>query len=120
MRHKYLKKAKKTLSDYYTYYKHDNILVISEDKAVLPFAYLIVDEHYPENILLSTAVDYPHLNKAIDVALSVNSIKKIALTEQFFIAQNGSTYFGNDAYKYHEIESQISLEELEPFSDISH
>jgi hypothetical protein len=121
MEHKDLKKVQKKLKQYFSYFKHDNILVISEDKTVLPFAYLIIDENnYRGYMLLSLAVDYPYSEKAVELALIANLVRPVALSEQFFIAQSGTTYIGKDAHKQFQIETELPLEDIEPLSDVRH
>lgn len=116
-----LLKVKKKLNNYFCYFKHENILVISEDKAVLPFAYLIHDkETHPHFLLISLAIDYPNTYNVAEITLLSNSVKRVALGEQFFISKDGTTYLGEDAHKYYSIETQLSIEDLEPTSKVHH
>lgn len=120
MKNKDLTQVNKLLNKYFSYYKSANVLVVSEDKAVLPFAYIINDKTHPNHLLLSIAVDYPYSERCVELALLVNSVKPVALTEQFFIAQNGTTYLGSDADKYYSLESDYPINDIQPFSKTEH
>lgn len=121
MENKYLKNVQKNLKGFFCYFKAENVLVVSEDKSVMPFAYIIADElNYPDTLLLSVAVDFPFAEKVVHVALCANRIQKVALTDQFFIGQNGVTYMGEEADKYYEIETECPLEEIEPLCSNVH
>lgn len=121
MQNKYLKRIAKTLKSYYFYFKHENILVVSEDKATLPFAFLISDEiRHPGKILLSLAVNYPFSEKAVALALGANAVKPIMIADNFFIGQNGTTYIGEDASKYFELETYLPIDEIIPDSKNVH
>jgi hypothetical protein len=120
MENKHLLKIQKLLNNYFSYFKHDNILVISEDKAVLPFAYIIVDPGYKNTFLLSLAVDYPNSINVAQLILSVSKYYNLALSEPFFINPNdGITYFNDDAYKQWDLQS-INLDKIEPASQELH
>lgn len=115
-----LKKISQLIKDsFFCYFKDDNVLVVSEDKAVLPFAFLIKDSNYPDFLLLSLAVDFPFCEKAVSLALQCNNIRKVTLTEQFYISQDGVTYLGDDALKYHQLET-VPLEKIETISNTLH
>lgn len=118
MNNKYLKRVQKKLDHYYSYFKADNILVVSEDKASLPFAYLIGENpSHPNHLLISIAVDYTYSERVTDVALLANSVKTVALTEQFFISNLGITYIGVEAHKYYQIETELPIEDINPPTD---
>ena len=121
MDNKYLKKIKSNLTGFFCYFKDKDILVISEDKSVMPFAYLISDEvNYPGKLLISFAIDFPFSEKAAYVALCANRVKPVVISEQFYIAQNGTTYIGKDASKYFEIDVELPLDQLQPESSHLH
>lgn len=121
MQNKYLRRVRKALPSYFCYFKADNILVLSEDKSVLPFAYLIHDPiANPNFLLLSLAVDYPHSERAVEVALIANTVLRVALTENFFVSQTGNTYIGQEAFKHYEIECELPLQDIEPSSKTQH
>lgn len=118
MDNKYLRKIQKLLKNYFCYFKHPNILVVSEDKAVLPFAYLIIDENYPGKLLLSVAVDYPTSLNVAEIALISNNILPVMLSDVFYISStNGNTYFNEDAYNRWDGET-IDLNLLTPISNV--
>lgn len=121
MENKYLKKVQKHLKGYFSYFKHNDILVISEDKSVMPFAYIMSDEvNYPGILLLSLAIDFPFSEKAVDLALKANRVLPVAISDKFFVSQMGTTYIGDDADKYYEIETQLPLQEIDPASPNVH
>lgn len=120
MRHRDLKTLKSKLTSFYCYFKSDNILAVSEDKAVLPFIQIVCDSNYPDHLLLSVAADYPYSERAIEVALWCSQIRSTALTEPFFISANGSTYTGQDAYNQFELEQVYPLDKMIPLTDSRH
>ena len=95
-----LDKVKKLLKDYFVYQPADNILVVSMDKAELPFMKVIWDKSYPKNILLSYGTDFPLSSEAANLALMINNICDVKLMEDFYIAKNGNMYFGLEAAKF--------------------
>lgn len=116
-----LKKIQKRLKKFFTYFKHNDILVVSEDKADLPFAYVIMDEEgYPGIALISYAVNFPYPVKVANFALEINGLMPVAIAESFFIAQTGNTYWGEEAEKVFEMENLIPLEEIDPLSKDLH
>lgn len=118
MEHPDLLKLQASIPHFFSYFKSDDILAISETKELLPFVFVINDSDYEHHLLMSLAVDYPHSDKAVEIALWCGKIRSTALTEAFYIAKIGTTYTGDDAYKYYDIETQLPLEEFEPHSDL--
>ena len=117
----YLLKAEKLLKkDYFLYSPTDNIIVVSVDKAVLPFMKIIWDENYPKNLLLSFATDYINSSEAANLALMINKITNVKLMEDYYIAKNGNMYFGHEASKYYAYDTQLPLDEIEPECDTRH
>jgi hypothetical protein len=120
MQNKILTKIQKKLNKYFTYFKDDNILVISEEKSVLPFAYLIADERYPNAILISLAVDYPQSINVAEIICLTSTIYRITLTEPFYICtSDGKTYFDEEAYTKWELDT-IPLDKIEPLNKNVH
>lgn len=109
---KTLKKIQKRIPKYFSYFKDDHILAISEDKMQLPFCFLIDDDRYPNKVLLSLAVDYPN---SINVAnLIVLAKIPMMLVQPFYISTtNGTTYIDDDAFHRWELEA-INIEQLTP------
>lgn len=120
MQNKHLKLVKSALSNYFSYFKSPNILVVSEDKSVLPFAYVIVEKAHPDHLLLSLAIDYPFPDRVVDLALIVNNIKTVALADGFFVAQTGNTYLGEEAHHYYQIETEVPIKDIDPSSGTLH
>lgn len=114
---KILKKVQKVLYNYYSYFKDDVVLVLSEDKSLLPFAYVLCDVAYPGFILVSFAVDYPFSSKAAQIVLDINKLLPTLIMEDFYIAKNGTTFWGEEALKMYEIDSVVDLEEIEPVNE---
>lgn len=110
----------KKLKNYFCYFKNDDILVISEDKSVLPFAYIINDYNYPDFLLLSLSIDYPNPIPVADITLIANKVKEVVLSEVFYISpSDGKTYFHDEAYERFELDN-LPLEDLEPISSEKH
>lgn len=119
----YMLKAEKELKkkNLFCYFKNDDILVVSEDKATLPFIYILWDEiNYPKSFLLSIAVDCPRANTVAQICLTLNSISKVLITEDFYIAKLGSTHWGDDAHALYMYDTNFSLEEIDPMCDNRH
>lgn len=119
-KHPDLLALKKNLKHFYCYFKSDTMLSISEDKSMLPFICVIHDDKYPNNLLLSIALDYPNAEKAVEIALYASKIKSTALTEPFFFSGNGSTYVGDEAHDQFQLEVMVPLEDLQPPTDSLH
>jgi hypothetical protein len=115
-----LKEIQKLLTPYFSYFKDKQILAISEDKASLPFAFLINDKNYPNSLLLSIAVDYPNSITVVDLTLISSSISNILLSEAFYISpSDGKTYFGDNAYSRWDLE-MLDLNGITPESKQLH
>lgn len=116
MRDEDLKKiANKLKSQFFSYFKDDAILAVSEDKAVLPFAFLIKESK--DILLLSFALD-SHPSVVANFTLLSNSVKPVFIAENFYISQSGSTYFGEEADKMFAIDNLIDLEGLTAISEV--
>lgn len=115
MEHPKLVKLQKHLNNFFTYFKDDNMLVISEDKSVLPFCYAIFDKKAANSILLSVAVDYPTSLNVAEIALKASTIHPTALTHVFYISTNGTTYVDSDAYRQWDLDT-IDMEQIQPVS----
>lgn len=116
-----IKKLQKKLKNYFTYQKTSDILIVSLDKHEMPFAYVVYDNvHYPNNLLLSFSVDFPIASMAANLALDINDIKPVIISEQFFISNSGITYWAEEAEKMFEIENLLNIEDLEPESQEVH
>ena len=121
MDNKYLNKIRNNLNGFFCYFKDKDILVISEDKSVMPFAYLISDEiNYPGKLLLSLATDFPFCDKAVHVALCANRVRETVLSDQFFISNSGITYLGEEADRYHQLEIDLPLDQIMPLTNTKH
>lgn len=108
---------KKLSSKYYCFLKDPNVLSISEDKSVLPYAHIIADEAHPQALLLSLAIDYPNPSNVADVALQANSVCPIVVSEEFYISPHtGNTYFSEDAHMQYELDA-LDLEHMHPPTD---
>lgn len=116
---KYLKMVRKEIPQYFSYFKDANILVVSESKEVLPFAYIIRDVNTPSHLLLSIAVDYPFSQNVVELALATNKIKPVAISDEFYIAKSGNTHLGDDALKYYDLDS-IDLDNFDGKNEILH
>lgn len=121
MENKDLLKLQKKLKNFFSYFKDDNILAISEDKTTLPFALVIYDEeNFPDYFLLSVATDYNNCDVAIEVALWANKIKRSVLSDPFFISQTGNTYTGDEALSQYNLEVELPLDKLKPLTNSLH
>lgn len=117
MENKHLLKIQKLLNNYFSYFKSDKILVVSEDKTEMPFGYLIADENYKNTLLLCLAIDYANPLKVADLALQANKVLPVEVSEGFYInPMNGTTYFDEDAYYQYNLQS-LDLNAMEPISD---
>lgn len=96
------------------------MLAISEDKTLLPFAFIVEDENFPGLFVMSIAVNYTNSEKAVELALWASKIRLTALMEPFYIAQNGVTHSGENAYKYWDIDVQLPIDLVEPISEELH
>jgi hypothetical protein len=111
-----LNKLKKSLPKHFCYFKDSNILVISEDKSILPFCFVIVDPEFPNHFLVSLAVDYPNSIQAAEIIVKASALSNIALTEPFYISVNsGKTYMDDEAYSQWDLDT-IDLNSLAPLS----
>lgn len=118
--YKKLIKIEKLLSDkFFCYFKSDDILAISEDKATLPFMFIISDAGYKSNLLVSIAVDYPNSINVAEVCLAASTVSDCLLGEPYFIsvAQEGKTFFGDEAFEAWDM-STIDLSDLEPENNL--
>jgi hypothetical protein len=119
MENKHLKKIQKLLNNYFSYFKSDDVLVISEDKAEMPFAYIINDSRYKNTLLLCLAIDYANPIHVAEVSLKANKVLKLELSEAFYInPMNGVTYFDEDAYYQYNLQS-LDLDTMVPYSNAS-
>jgi hypothetical protein len=118
MENKLLRKVKKAFPNYFIYFKEDNVLVLSQDKTLLPFAYIIVDEAFPHHLLISFNIEFPLATEAAEIVLKVNDIQRVKMVEEFFISSNGSTMWGDQARDHFDLESSDILEQIEPISDL--
>lgn len=110
---KKLLKLQKSLNKYFTYFKDENILVISEDKSSLPFLFVIVDPNYPTHLILSVAIDYPASTLVLDIAALCSKLGRIAVSHNFYISPySGATHLDDDAYRQWDLDT-IDLEKLE-------
>lgn len=119
MKNYLLKQVKKEITLFYSEFKSDNILSISEDKNLTPFIHVLSDENHVGCLVVSIAVDYPICEKAVDLVLLLNSIAPVIRAESFFVNNKGEMSWGNDAYIQYELEN-IELQDLEPVSDKFH
>lgn len=110
-------KIKTSLKEYFTYSKTSDIVVVSLDKTELPFAYIIEDSGYPNNLLISFAVNFPIANVVADLVLKVNKIKNVLVTENFYISNSGHTLWGQEAVERFHIDNFVDLETLEAVSE---
>jgi len=106
-------------AEYFTYFKHDNILVVAEDKTVLPFAYLIIDEHYPDEVLLSLSINYSNSINVAQCIINISNMYKVLLSDVFYISSDGRTYFNEEAYDRWDIDL-INLDKIEPLNKHVH
>lgn len=114
-------KAETYLSkSYYCYFKDKDILVVAEDKSVLPFLYVLVDPHYKNTLLLSFAIDFPFPSRACVIGLELSNICNIAVAEDFYISKSGSTFWGDEANKILQFDTQLPLEELDMSKSVKH
>ena len=112
-----LLKLQTKLKNFFTYFKDDGVLVVSEDKTTLPFLYAIVDKHSPESILLSISVDYPTSINVSEITIKSAQVSKTSLTHPFYISiQSGKTFIDDDAYRQWDLDS-IDLNQLEAISE---
>lgn len=119
MEHPKLKKISKVLNNFFSYFKDDNILVVAEDKSVLPFLYIISDNTASNALLLSIAVDYPNAVFVADVVLKCSPIAKLALSEAFYIDAEGKTHFGPEAYVKWDLDN-VEFTKVKPISEKIH
>ncbi len=121
MVNKHLKRVKLALSGYFCYFKHQDVLVIAEDKSVLPFAYLIASEPgHPGQLLLSVAIDYSSSDKVANIALVANKVMPVVISESFYVSKMGVTHMGEEAERYFDMDTFLPLEELDPESKAYH
>lgn len=115
MEHPKLLKIQALLPNYFSYFKSDNVLTLSEDKTSPPFAYLITNYEYPKEVLLSISVDYPTCINIADLVIKITKVSEIGLSEPFYISNSGMTHFNDDAYDQWSLDS-IDLNSMEPIS----
>lgn len=109
-----LMKLQTKLTNFFTYFKDENILVVSEDKSQPPFMLLIVEPSHPKHILISIAVDFPNSISAAAVATEVRGMAPTQITKPFYISKtDGYTYIDDEAFDRWELES-IDLDQLDP------
>lgn len=114
-----LLKIQKLIEPYFfSYFKDSNILVISEEKQVLPFAYLIIDPNYKGIVILSLAVDYTDCNKTAELMIITSQVLKISLGKSFYISKEGSTYFNEEAYQQWTLDNEFDLNKIEPINQV--
>lgn len=109
-----LSKIRKVIqSDFYCYFKHSNILAISEDKASLPFMIIMKEnDHYG----VSVAVDYPTGFNVAYILLHITPVHKLNLADSFYISQHtGLTYFGTEAGDQWDMDN-LDISMAEPIS----
>lgn len=114
MKRSNIKKIKESLKNYFLFEKAPGIIVVSLDKSELPFAYLVDGDN---EVLISFAVDFMACNIAANVVLEVNKIKEVVLAENFYISNNGDTFWGNEAEKMFEIDNNVDLEDVQAISE---
>lgn len=117
MKSNLIKKIQTALNNYFTYSKTGAIIVVSLDKTELPFAYIIEDFNYPNCLLVSFAVDFPICDIAAQLVLDINKIKKVLVSENFYISNTGITFWGDEAFERFNIDNFIDLESLEAVSE---
>lgn len=111
-----LKKIVKKVKDkFFAYFKDDAILAISEDKAELPFAFLIKESK--DVLLLSFALN-SHPSVVANFTLLSNNVKPVFIAENFYISQSGHTHFGEEADKMFAVDNLIDLEDLDAISEV--
>ncbi len=104
------------LTNFFSYFKDDSVLVISEDKASLPFCYALIDDSHPRHILLSVAVDYPTSINVAEIALLSAKVGTTAITHSFYISTlSGKTYLDEEAHDQWELDG-IDMEAIVPYS----
>lgn len=114
-----LKKLQKKLKNYFTYFKHNDILIVSNDKSELPFAYLINDdENHPDEVLISFSVDFCNAASVAQFVLEINENSDVLVTESFYISKSGMTHWGEEAFKMFTIDNVIDLEGLAAISEV--
>ena len=97
MNHPKLVKIQNKLNNYFSYFKDDDILVISDDKDSLPFCYIIIASDHPKNILVSIAIDYPISTNVAEIIIHCGRIGDVALTHPFYISPGTGTTFFDEA-----------------------
>jgi hypothetical protein len=119
MRHKLLANAKKVLhEDIHSIYREDNILELATEKDGRPFAYLIVEEAYPDTVIISFAADFYNVQLAARVSLDLHRIAKVELGEEFFISiSNQKLYWGDEAVEMAVLEGGNVNENLQILLD---
>lgn len=116
MNHPKLAKLQKKLTNYFSYFKDHDILVVSEDKESLPFCYLIMTSDYPHTVLVSVAVDYPICNNVAEIVIHCSRAGNTSLTHPFYISPGtGTTFFDEAAFEQWDIDT-IDLDKLTPLS----
>lgn len=119
MENSYLKKLQKSLPYFFTYFKADNILMVSDSNLEAPFAF-VVSGSKDEPLLLSVSVDYPRNDHIVEVAITCAQIKNTVPAESFYFSKTGATHVGDDAFKYHHMDVELPIELLEPVSELKH
>lgn len=116
MKSSLIKKIQGSLKNYFTYSKTSDIIVVSASKEELPFAYIISDDiNYPDNLLISFALDSsPAI--AANLALEVDRIKEVFISESFYISNAGQTFWGEEALERFQLDHFVDLESLEAAS----
>lgn len=120
MAKKYLKQAQSLLPEFFTFFKNNNILVVSEDKASLPFALLVYENEHPNVLLVSLAIDYPDSVVVAHMILALSQKMNIALSDVFYISpSDGHTHFNEEAYDKWQL-SQFDLGKIPALSEEVH
>lgn len=117
---KRLAKIESALKDYFCYYKSDDILVVSEDKSTLPFAFFIQEISVPNTVVMALAVDYSDCFAVSQVSILAATATSVVLGEVFYISpKNGETHFGEEALNQFDLEN-FDITDVVPISEHRH
>lgn len=101
---------------YFCEYKAKNVLAVAIDNEALPFAFIIHDELYNDNILLSLTIHPTDPLIIADITQIVCEYNML-LNESFYIDTQGETHFGDNAFIRQQMDAQLDLLNMKPISE---
>ena len=104
--------------NYYVEMKHANVLSISCDEKEMPILFCIVEEAFPDTIILCFNLEPMSGFVASDLTYMAMTISPTALGEEFFIDDLGVMRWGEAAFQNFMTNAQLDISTLTPPSDL--